>query len=228
MPSANAKSFVIAIDGPAASGKGTLAKGIAEHYQYAYLDTGLLYRHLAAQLLRHSAPPYDEKKIFHGVGLMHSYPLPEEDLRSLRVASTASNIAALPAVRDILRHQQQDFAARPPHGAAGAVLDGRDIGTVICPQADVKIYVTASVSIRAHRRWLEQKEIGTYLTDILTALKKRDAQDAQRHHGPLKRAANAHLLDTTNYDRQTALAKAIVIIDEVLHNGKKCHGKACP
>src|SRR5580704_4567575 len=165
--------MIIAIDGPAASGKGTLARRLASHYALPHLDTGLLYRATAAALID-----------FH-----------EARLRTREMGEAASVVAALPAVREALIQAQRNFAGRP----GGAVLDGRDIGTVICPQADVKIFVTASPEVRAQRRALElagRGEKADYAA-ILADIAKRDARDSGRVAAPLKAAADAALLDTS-------------------------------
>jgi cytidylate kinase len=206
--------MIIAIDGPAASGKGTLARRVAAHYGLNYLDTGLLYRAVAYALISRGLSPADEDAACAAARDLDPAALDEPALRGRGVGEAASIVAAIPGVRDLLRAFQRRFAATPP----GAVLDGRDIGTVVCPDADVKLFVTASPEERARRRWKELTESGANAVqaDILTDLRIRDARDSERAVAPLRRAADAHLLDTTELDIEAAFRAAVELIDGFL------------
>ena len=202
--------MIIAIDGPAASGKGTLARRLAAHFGLPHLDTGLLYRATARALLD-AGQQLDgvdaAVAAARGLALMD---FEEAQLRGREMGEAASVVAALPEVRAALIDTQRQFAAR----AGGAVLDGRDIGTVICPAAQVKIFDTASAETRANRRALELAGRGeaVYYPDILADIRKRDARDAGRGAAPLAIAADAAVLDTTNLDREAAFAEALAIV----------------
>jgi cytidylate kinase len=203
--------MIIAIDGPAASGKGTLARRLAEHYGLPHLDTGLLYRATAASLLDADRDLHDAAA---GVAAARGLSLTEFDeaqLRGRAMGEAASIVAALPEVRAALVEAQRNFAQRP----GGAVLDGRDIGTVICPLADVKIFVTASPEARAQRRALELAERGEKAdyAAILADIAKRDARDSERSEAPLRAAADAALLDTTRMSVEAAFAEALRIVE---------------
>jgi len=206
--------MIIAIDGPAASGKGTLARRLATHYGLNYLDTGLLYRAVAYALISRGLSPADEDAACAAARDLDPAALDEPALRGRGIGEAASIVAAIPGVRDLLRAFQRRFAANPP----GAVLDGRDIGTVVCPDADVKLYVTASAEERASRRWKELTESGDNAVqeDILSDLRLRDARDSERTVAPLKQAADAHLLDTTELDIEAAFRAAVELIDGCL------------
>ena len=203
--------MIIAIDGPAASGKGTIARRLAERYGLPHLDTGLLYRATAASLIAADRDLYDEDAAVaaaRGLGLMD---FDETVLRDRQMGEAASVVAAMPGVRAALLETQRAFAARPE----GAVLDGRDIGTVVCPQATVKIYVTASPSARAQRRALELAGRGEKADyrGILADILRRDARDADRLAAPLRPAPDARHLDTTNLSVEAAVAKAERIVE---------------
>ena len=207
-------AIIIAIDGPAASGKGTLSRRLATHYGLAHLDTGLTYRAVALALLDAGLPLDDAA---HAVEAARSVDLARLDrhvLSAHRVGEAASRVAVIPAVRQVLVDKQRAFAATPP----GAVLDGRDIGTVVCPDADVKLYVTASAAVRADRRHREivrlggQADFGAILADI----ERRDARDMGREDSPLRPAADAHLLDTSEMDIEATFLAAIAVIDDAL------------
>lgn len=205
-------SFVIAIDGPAASGKGTLARRLAEHYSLPHLDTGLLYRAVACSLIDEGLPLDDvtaAEAAARGLSLTEFDP---ERLRSREMGEASSVVAAIPAVRAALIDMQRNFAAR----AEGAVLDGRDIGTVICPKATVKIFVTASPETRAQRRALELASRGADVdyAEILEDVRARDARDSQRALAPLKMAEDAIMLDTSALDRDEAFAAALSIVEK--------------
>ncbi|MFM8646652.1 MAG: (d)CMP kinase [Methylocystis sp.] len=205
-------SFVIAIDGPAASGKGTLARRLAEYYKLPHLDTGLLYRATACALIDEGLPLEDAaaaEEAARGLSLSDFDP---DRLRSREIGEASSVVASIPAVRAALIEMQQNFAARPE----GAVLDGRDIGTVICPNALVKIFVTASAEARAQRRALElagRGEPADY-KNILDDVRKRDARDSERKTAPLKQAHDAILIDTTELDKDAVFAKALRIVEQ--------------
>ena len=203
--------MIIAIDGPAASGKGTLGKKLAAHYGLRHLDTGLLYRAVAKKLMDASKQPTDVAAAVAAAKALDAAQFDEAALKGPTIGEAASLVSAIPDVRAALVTFQRDFAAKPP----GAVVDGRDIGTVICPDADVKIFVTASPEVRAGRRTAEYRGQGrdidqaTVLADILA----RDARDTGRAISPLRQAADAHLLDTTNMDISTAIRAAIDIVE---------------
>jgi len=206
--------MIIAIDGPAASGKGTLGKRLAAHYGLRHLDTGLLYRAVANALLDAGLPPADKTHAVAAARSLELARLEEAALKRHAVGEAASIVAAIPEVREALVKLQRDFAADPQ----GAVLDGRDIGTVIAPSADVKIFVTASLEERARRRTAELRSGGgeadpVDLATVLAAIRRRDQSDSSRAVAPLKRAEDAHLLDTTHLDIDAAVRAAIDIVE---------------
>lgn len=204
-------SFVIAIDGPAASGKGTLARKLAEHFGLPHLDTGLLYRATACALLDEGLPLDDVDAAVEAARGLSLVDFDEARLRAREMGEAASVVAAMPPVRAALIDMQRAFAARPE----GAVLDGRDIGTVICPQASVKIFVTATPETRAQRRALELASRGENVdyAAILEDVRKRDARDSGRSAAPLKAAEDAVTLDTSELDRDEAFAAALAIAE---------------
>lgn len=208
------EGLVIAIDGPAASGKGTLARRLAAHYGLPWLDTGLLYRAVAHGVLRAGASLDDEAA---AAAVARNLPADFADnpaLRTSEAGRAASRVAAFPAVRAALVDMQRAFAARPP----GAVLDGRDIGTVICPDARVKLFVTAAPEIRAGRRHQElaARDPDASYELVLADIRKRDADDASRATAPLKPAPDAVLLDTSDMDADAAFAAALAIVEQAL------------
>ncbi len=205
------RPFVIAIDGPAASGKGTLARRLADHYGLPHLDTGLTYRQAARTLLAEDLPLDDEALAERAAQHVDPAALDRDVLAAHEVGEAASRIAVMPAVRRVLVERQRQFASRPP----GAVLDGRDIGTVVCPDADVKLYVTASARVRAERRLAEIGGAGgdAELERIQADIERRDARDMGRTDSPLRPAPDAHLLDTSLMDIEAAFAAAVEIID---------------
>jgi cytidylate kinase len=205
---------IIAIDGPAASGKGTLGKRIAAHYGLTHLDTGTLYRAVARDTLARGADPADARAARAAAETLDAATLDDPALRAEGLGEVASVVAAHPQVREALLAYQRAFARRKP----GAVLDGRDIGTVICPDAEVKLFVTASAEERARRRWREVLENGSSLTlaEILDDIRRRDERDKGRATAPLQRAPDAYLLDTTNLDIDAAFRAAIDLIDAAL------------
>lgn len=207
-------SLIIAIDGPAASGKGTLARRLADYYHLAHLDTGLTYRAVAAKMLAEGRPLDDEAQAVTAALTVDLANLDREGLSAHTVADAASKVAVIPAVRRILVDKQRAFAAQP----SGAVLDGRDIGTVVYPDADVKLYVTASAAVRATRRLRDIEGRGgkADLSDILADIERRDARDTGRADSPLRPAADAHLLDTSEMSIEAAFRAARAIVDDVL------------
>lgn len=233
-------SFVVALDGPAASGKGTLARLIARHYGLAYLDTGVLYRGVAWLLLNAGADPSDERAAAEAARNFSLEAIEGARIRTKEVGAAASVVAAQPEVRAALLDFQQRFASDPPpqgsqppearakdrarggderEGVRGAVLDGRDIGTVVCPDAPMKFFVTASPEVRAHRRWKEllESQPNVREDEILADLKERDARDAARSDAPMIAADDAELLDTSDLSIDAAFAAARRIIDDVFN-----------
>jgi len=202
--------MIVAVDGPAASGKGSLARRLAAHLGYAHLDTGLLYRATAARALDRSETPEDALLIAAARELSAA-DLSRAGLRTQRVGSYASRAAALPAVREALLALQRNFVAKPPEGAAGAVLDGRDIGTVICPDADLKLFVTADLSVRARRRFDELRAAGqpAIYEEVLQEMQERDRRDSERAAAPLKPAADAIVLDTSDATLEQVFEEAL-------------------
>lgn len=205
--------MIIAIDGPAASGKGTLAKRLAAYYGLPHLDTGLLYRATAKAMLDADQSLQNIEAAVSAARGLALIDFDADALRGREMGEAASIVAAIPQVREALNAVQRNFAHRP----GGAVLDGRDIGTVICPEADVKIFVIASADARAQRRALELGQRGEKVTftDILADIKQRDMRDSQRMTAPLKAAADAVVLDTTNLSVDTAFQAARSIIDRL-------------
>ncbi len=204
-------SIIIALDGPAASGKGTLARKLASHFNLSLLDTGSLYRAVGWTVLQNKGDPTNQEDALKAARMIENTDLSNPELRSESIASAASKVAAQPAVRQTLVDFQRHFAANPAQGKAGTILDGRDIGTVICPDADAKIFITADVETRAKRRFLE--EFGAAGSDkqyqeILHVLKARDNLDTNRAASPLKQAENAYLIDTSNSDIETVFETA--------------------
>jgi len=202
---------IIAIDGPAASGKGTLGKRLAAHYGLRHLDTGLIYRAVALTVIEAGHRLDDAAQAAAAATALDVGRLGDPELKSAKVSEAASIVSAIPQVRAALLAFQKDFAARPP----GAVLDGRDIGTVICPDADVKIFVTASPEVRARRRFLELRAGHPQVSEeeILADILRRDERDRSRATAPLKPAADAHVLDTTDLDIDGVLRAAIDIVE---------------
>ncbi|HSV21833.1 MAG TPA: (d)CMP kinase [Xanthobacteraceae bacterium] len=206
--------MIIAIDGPAASGKGTLGKRLAAHYGLRHLDTGLLYRAVAQAVLDSGHRLDDAAYAAAAAQALDPSQFDEVALKNHAAGEAASVVSAIPAVRAALFQLQQDFAAVPP----GAVLDGRDIGTVICPFADAKIFVTASPEVRAKRRAIEMRSLGLTAdeTAILADIRRRDERDSQRAIAPLKPATDAHILDTSNLDIDAVVREAIAIVEKTL------------
>ncbi len=214
--------MIIAIDGPAAAGKGTLAKNLAKHFNYAFLDTGRLYRAVGYAVLQTGKDPADETEATKAAKAFDpksiNQILSNPALREEKTGDAASKVGAIPAVRAALLQLQRDFAEHPffedGTPAKGAVLDGRDIGTVVCPNADVKFFVTASAEVRADRRFKELKEAGKNpdYDVILKDIKERDERDSKRATAPLKPAEDAHVLDTSNMNATQAYQAALDFI----------------
>lgn len=199
--------MIIAIDGPAASGKGTLARRVAERFGLHHLDTGLIYRAVARDVRRRGGEPSDPQAAAAAARTLDPATLDDPELRGPGAGEAASIVARIPQVRAALLEFQRAFAARPP----GAVLDGRDIGTVVCPDATVKIFVTASPEVRARRRHLEKQARGEpadYAT-VLEDIRRRDARDSSRDAAPMRAAPDAFLLDTSDLDIEAAFDAAV-------------------
>ena len=209
---------IIAVDGPAASGKGTLARRLAAHFDYAYLDTGSLYRALAYDVLRRGEAPEDASAGLRAAKALDLAMLKDPDimvaLRTDAVGTAASLVAAQPDTRAAILQIQRDIADTPPDNKVGAVLDGRDIGTIVCPQAAHKIFVTARAKIRAQRRWQELRlnDPHVSLEDVLADLKARDQRDTARATAPMRAAQDAHLLDTSDLSIEEAFAAALALV----------------
>ncbi|MBX3491633.1 MAG: (d)CMP kinase [Parvibaculum sp.] len=206
--------MIIAVDGPAASGKGTLARALARHYGLHYLDTGSLYRAVGQAVLAAGGDPADEKAARAAAEALDAAQIDETAIRTAEAGHAASVVAAMPEVRAAILDLQRRFAAQKP----GAVLDGRDIGTVVCPEADVKLFVSASPEIRARRRWLELNNSGSGPSEaqVLEDVRERDRRDAERAASPMKPAADAHLLDTSDLSIEAAFDAAVAIIDKAM------------
>jgi len=202
--------MIIAVDGPTASGKGTIAKALAAHFGLPHLDSGLLYRAVGRQCSLNHGNPDDAQDALNACDFPDSL-LADPDLRSESTGGLASRVSVHPQVRQALYERQRAFAMQP----GGAVLDGRDIGTVIAPEADVKLFVVASVPARAERRFREMQAAGRTVTlaEIAADLEARDARDRTRAEAPLVAAADAVLLDTSDLDREEAIAEAIRIAE---------------
>lgn len=206
--------MIIAIDGPAASGKGTLGKRIAAHYGFAYLDTGSLYRAVARDIIARGEDPSDAASALERAKQLDPATLEDPGLRLAGLGEAASLVARHPEVRKALYAYQRSFAGKEP----GAVLEGRDIGTVIFPEAEVKLFVTATADERARRRYDELRAAGTHIAEeeVLADIRRRDDRDKNRAVSPLRQAEDAYLLDTTNLDIDAAFKAAIDLIDTAM------------
>ena len=205
--------MIIAVDGPAASGKGTIAKALGRHYGLPVLDTGLLYRAVGLSVLKAGGDPDHEADALAACGFDDAI-LGDSALRSEAVGSLASRVSVHQVVRDALVQRQRDFATQP----GGAILDGRDIGTVIAPDADAKIFVTASVHVRAERRYKDALAHGGHpdMDSLIADIQARDTRDMSRDHAPLKLAEGADLLDTSDLTIESAVQRAIALVDAQL------------
>ncbi|CAM8635096.1 MULTISPECIES: (d)CMP kinase [Sphingobium] len=205
--------MIIAVDGPAASGKGTIAKALGRHYGLPVLDTGLLYRAVGLSVLKAGGDPDQETDALAAAGFDDAI-LADPALRSEAVGSLASRVSVHQSVRDALVQRQRDFATQP----GGAILDGRDIGTVIAPDADAKIFVTASVHVRAERRFKDALSQGGHpdMDSLIADIQARDTRDMSRDHAPLKVAQGADLLDTSDLTIDAAVQRAIALVDAQL------------
>lgn len=212
-----AESFIIAIDGPSAAGKGTLARKLAAHYDFAHLDTGALYRAVAYLLPDPDREIVPVDDLLKAVAQLTPALLAHPDLRSEQIGKRASRFSAVPQLRDALTEWQRQFAHDPPGMKKGAVLDGRDIGTVICPDAPVKFFVTASVEARAARRYkeLQDRGRGAIYAQVLQDIEVRDARDRDRAVSPLRPAEDAQLIDSSALSAEEVFALAKTKIDRV-------------
>ena len=203
--------MIIAVDGPAAAGKGTLARALAQHYNFHFLDTGALYRMVGLGVVSAGGDPRDAAAALKAAESLRPDKVNDADLRSEAVGEAASIVAVNPEVRSALLGFQRAFARKAP----GAVLDGRDIGTVVCPDAEAKIFVTASAEVRARRRLAEiaERAEAPAFDVVLAEIKARDARDSSRAHAPLVPAGDAYVLDSSMLSREEALAKAIAYVE---------------
>jgi cytidylate kinase len=206
--------LLIAVDGPAASGKGTIARALAAHFGLPHMDTGMLYRAVAVSLNRFGGDPGNEFEAVRAVAGLAQVAADDPELRSEIAGSVASRISAYPGVRAALIERQRDFANQD----RGAVLDGRDVGTVIAPHATAKLFVTASVEVRASRRLAEltARRVTAHYEDVLIDIRARDERDAGRAAAPLRQAADAELLDTSEMGIEVAIARAIELVEAKL------------
>ncbi len=216
------RKVIIAVDGPAASGKGTFAKSLAARLGYAYLDTGSIYRMIAHEVLERGGDPANVADVMPVLKTL-TYPLPEKllknpDLRTPLVEDATPRVGAMPEAQAAVRAYQEAFVKNPPNNAAGAVLDGRDVGTSVFPNADVKFYITATAEERARRRFAQQKDDnpGLTLEMVLKDINLRDARDMNRKSSPLRKADDATLLDTTNDTPAEALERGIAVVKQKL------------
>lgn len=197
--------MIIAVDGPAAAGKGTIARALARHFGLHFLDTGSLYRMVGLSVLKAGADPHDKACAIRAASALNPAEFADSELRNEEVGAAASIVAVIPEVRAALLGVQRQFARKPP----GAVLDGRDIGTVVCPDADVKLFITASAEVRARRR---QKELNAPdYGEVLAEIRARDLRDSQRATAPLVAAKDAVVIDTSEMEVGAAVAEAIRI-----------------
>ena len=206
------KPFIIAIDGPAASGKGTLARRLASHFGLPHLDTGLTYRAVGHALMQVGLPLDDEELAAEVAANLDLGSLDKNVLSAHEIGEAASKVAVMSKVRAVLVDAQRKFANTPP----GAVLDGRDIGTVVCPNADIKLFITALTEVRAHRRFDEIVNRGgtANLGEISADIQRRDERDSARADSPLRQAPDAHLIDTTKMDIETAFRTALALVEQ--------------
>ncbi len=211
--------LIIAVDGPAASGKGTLSRRLASYYDLAYLDTGVLYRGVGWLMLNHNLDPRNAADAEAMARDFSLEMIDDADIRSPDVSRASSLVAALPGVRSALLAYQRRFASTPPGEMRGAVLDGRDIGTVVCPDAHVKFFITATPEERARRRWADLSQRGdsslTY-EGTLEDIKRRDARDSGREAAPMRPAEDAEIMDTTTMDADSVFSRACRFVDRAI------------
>ena len=210
----SAYSTIIAIDGPAAAGKGTLARRLAAHFDFAFLDTGAIYRATGLAVLRAGGDPHAEADALAAAHALDPAMFSDPAIREESSGQAASAVAAIASVRAALLEFQRTFAHHPPLGKKGAVLDGRDIGTVVCPDATAKLFITASLDIRARRRFQELQEKGLEVIwgRVLEDMRARDARDSGRDTAPLTAAKDAFVLDTTDLDADAAFAAGLAYV----------------
>ena len=208
-------SIIIAVDGTAASGKGTLAKKLARHFNFAHMDSGALYRLTALAVLDRNGDPSNEVDAIKGARAIDLARAGDPVIRSDKIGQASSQVAAIPAVRRALLDFQKSFLAQPPGNSRGAVMDGRDIGTVIAPSAAAKLFIDAKPEVRAHRRWLELKSLGIDRkeAELLAEIIARDHADRTRAISPLKPAPDASLLDTSALGIDAAFAAALALVE---------------
>jgi CMP/dCMP kinase len=208
-------TFIITIDGPSGAGKGTLARALAHHYNLALLDTGLLYRCVGVKALQSGIALDNQLRLAQIAQALHPEDLTRYDLRTHEASDASSRVAVFHDVREALLDFQREFAENPPAGFQGSILDGRDTGTVICPHARVKFYITAQVEIRAKRRFkeLQARGIQSIYSVVLKDMKERDLRDSQRTEAPLRAAADALTLDTSMLSPEEVLKKAIAFVE---------------
>jgi cytidylate kinase len=216
-------SIIIAVDGTAASGKGTLAQKLAKHFRFAHLDSGSLYRLVALAVADAGGDASSEQDAVAAVHQIDISKRGDARARSAEIGRASSEVSVFPDVRSALLQFQREFAAHPPGGTKGAVIDGRDIGTLVCPDATAKLFVDAAPAIRAHRRWLELKGRGEDAdeTGLLAEIVERDRRDRERAIAPLKSAPDALLLDTTHLDIDAAFAAALALVEPKVEEALK-------
>jgi cytidylate kinase len=216
-------SIIIAVDGPAASGKGTISRRLAKHFHFAHMDSGALYRLTALAVLEAGGDPAVEADALSGAASIDLSRAGDPAIRMAEIGTAASKVAALPAVRAALHDFQLSFITSPPGDSLGAVMDGRDIGTVIAPHATAKLFIEARPEIRAHRRWLELNGLGQPRDrdQLLAEILARDEADRSRPVSPLARAADAALLDTSDLDIDAAFAAALALVSPRIERALK-------
>lgn len=212
-------AFIITVDGPSAAGKGTLARRLARHFGFAFLDTGALYRGVGLTLLRQGHEPANAEKAVAAAKALTPDILDAPELRAEATSQAASIVAAIPGVRAAILNWQRDFAHRPPNGGGGSVLDGRDIGTVVCPEAPAKLFITATVEARAQRRLkelqarqLQQGGETAIYARVLQDMQERDARDQGRSISPTKAAADAKIIDTSDLTADQVFDQALAFV----------------